>query len=59
MDIIQFVEEILKIQLLPYQKEMLKMLDQDEKIYYVPCAHCGLNEIRRYKDGQKWNCWNV
>lgn len=39
MDIIQFVEQILGIQLLPYQKEMLKMLAQSEKIYYVLYAH--------------------
>lgn len=59
MDIIQFIEQTLELQLLlPYQKEMLKMLNQ-KKIYYVPCAHCGINEIRRYKDEFKWNFWNV
>lgn len=47
----RFLEEFLGFQLLPYQKAMLKMLEQTEKIYYMPCAHCGINEIRRYKDG--------
>ena len=51
-DMVQFVEQNLGVQLLSYQKAMLKMLEQTEKIYYVPCAHCGINEIRRYKDGQ-------
>lgn len=47
MDTIQFIERILRLQLLPYQKEMLA---QSKKIYYVSCAHCGISEIRRYKD---------
>lgn len=51
-DIVQFLEEFLGIQLLPYQKEMLKILEQYERIHCIPCVHCSINEIRRYKDGQ-------
>lgn len=46
----KFLEEFLGIQLLPYQKAMLKIIGQTEKIYCVMRAHCGLSEFRRYKD---------
>lgn len=46
----KFLEEFLGLQLLPYQKAMLKIIGKTEKIYF-PYYRCSVNEIRRYKDG--------
>lgn len=45
----RFLEEFLGFQLLPYQKAMLKIIGQTEKIYF-PYYRYGINDIRRYKD---------